>query len=252
MSDSRNSGRYLAPALVACAVATGASGAELTIDRLFDAPALAGPTIVGLKISPDGSRVTYLKGKPDDKDRLDLADAQHAVERARLDVAKAEIVSAIQAKEFKLDLGLAEEKSRVQEATLRLNQASSASKIASLKTQRDKSKVEVDITNKRIAQMTVVSPSEGIVTYLMNYSQGWVNARPFKVGDNVWPGSAVAEIPDLNTLHMKAKVEEMDRSRVDLGQQARVVLDPFPERQFAGKRKKRASTFRLWPRLLRS
>jgi dipeptidyl-peptidase-4 len=72
MTDSRNSGRYLAPALVACAVATGASGAELTIDRLFDAPALAGPTIVGLKISPDGARVTYLKGKADDKDRLDL------------------------------------------------------------------------------------------------------------------------------------------------------------------------------------
>jgi dipeptidyl-peptidase-4 len=58
--------------LVACAVATGASAAELTIDRLFDVPPLAGPTIVGLKISPDGSRVTYLKGKADDKDRLDL------------------------------------------------------------------------------------------------------------------------------------------------------------------------------------
>jgi dipeptidyl-peptidase-4 len=62
----------LAPALVACAVASGAGAAELTIDRLFDAPPLAGPTIVGLKISPDGSRVTYLKGKADDKDRLDL------------------------------------------------------------------------------------------------------------------------------------------------------------------------------------
>jgi len=72
MTDSRNSGRYLAPALVACAVASGASGAELTIDRLFDAPALAGPSIMGLKISPDGARVTYLKGKADDKDRLDL------------------------------------------------------------------------------------------------------------------------------------------------------------------------------------
>jgi dipeptidyl-peptidase-4 len=72
MTDSRNSGRYLAPALVACAVATAANGAELTIDRLFDAPALAGPTIVGLKISPDGARVTYLKGKAEDKDRLDL------------------------------------------------------------------------------------------------------------------------------------------------------------------------------------
>ena len=72
MTDSRNSGRYLAPALVACAVAAAPHAAELTIDRLFDAPALAGPTIVGLKISPDGSRVTYLQGKPEDKDRLDL------------------------------------------------------------------------------------------------------------------------------------------------------------------------------------
>jgi dipeptidyl-peptidase 4 len=72
MADSRNSGRYLAPALVACGLASGANGAELTIDRLFDAPALAGPTIVGLKVSPDGSRVTYLQGKPDDKDRFDL------------------------------------------------------------------------------------------------------------------------------------------------------------------------------------
>jgi dipeptidyl-peptidase 4 len=72
MTESRNSGRYLAPALVACAVASAPHAAELTIDRLFDAPALTGPAIVGLKISPDGSRVTYLQGKPDDKDRLDL------------------------------------------------------------------------------------------------------------------------------------------------------------------------------------
>jgi dipeptidyl-peptidase-4 len=44
----------------------------LTIDRLFDAPALAGPTITGMKISPEGSRITFLKGKADNKDRLDL------------------------------------------------------------------------------------------------------------------------------------------------------------------------------------
>jgi dipeptidyl-peptidase-4 len=84
MAESRNSGRYLAPALVACAVAGAPHAAELTIDRLFDAPALAGPTIVGLKISPDGSRVTYLQGKPDDKDRLDLWEYNIHDSRARL------------------------------------------------------------------------------------------------------------------------------------------------------------------------
>ena len=84
MTDSRNSGRYLAPALVACAVASAPHAAELTIDRLFDAPALTGPTIVGLKISPDGSRVTYLQGKPEDKDRLDLWEYDLRQGRARI------------------------------------------------------------------------------------------------------------------------------------------------------------------------
>ena len=56
MADPRNSGRYLAPALVACAVAAAPHAAELTIDRMNDAPALAGPTIVGLKISRGGAR----------------------------------------------------------------------------------------------------------------------------------------------------------------------------------------------------
>jgi dipeptidyl-peptidase-4 len=74
MADSRLSGRYLAPALAVCAAATatGSPAAELTIDRLFDAPSLSGPSIIGLQISPDATRVTYLRGKPDDKDRLDL------------------------------------------------------------------------------------------------------------------------------------------------------------------------------------
>jgi dipeptidyl-peptidase-4 len=84
MTDSRNSGRYLAPALVACAVASASPAAELTIDRLFDAPALAGPTIVGLKFSPDGSRVTYLQGKAEDKDRLDLWEYDIRHGRARM------------------------------------------------------------------------------------------------------------------------------------------------------------------------
>jgi dipeptidyl-peptidase-4 len=84
MADSRNPGRYLAPALVACAAASAPHAAELTIDRLFDAPALAGPSIVGLKISPDGSRVAYLQGSPTDKDRLDLWEYNIRDGRARL------------------------------------------------------------------------------------------------------------------------------------------------------------------------
>jgi len=62
MADSRHSGRYLAPALAVCAAATaaGSPAAELTIDRLFDAPALSGPSITACRYprTPRGSLIS--------------------------------------------------------------------------------------------------------------------------------------------------------------------------------------------------
>jgi dipeptidyl-peptidase-4 len=48
------------------------SAEELTIDRLVASPSLSGPVAQGVKISPDGTRVTFLQGRPDDQDQLDL------------------------------------------------------------------------------------------------------------------------------------------------------------------------------------
>ena len=45
---------------------------ELTVERLYDSPALEGETIKGLKMSPDGARATFLRGKSTDYERLDL------------------------------------------------------------------------------------------------------------------------------------------------------------------------------------
>ncbi len=44
----------------------------LTIERLFASPDLSGSTPVALKFSPDGSRVSYLKGKAEDLRQQDL------------------------------------------------------------------------------------------------------------------------------------------------------------------------------------
>lgn len=44
----------------------------LTIERLFASPSLSGPTPSGVKYSPDGTRVTFLKAREDDGDRFDL------------------------------------------------------------------------------------------------------------------------------------------------------------------------------------
>ncbi|QPG06075.1 S9 family peptidase [Salinimonas marina] len=44
----------------------------LTIERIFDSPSLDGNAPRNLKVSPDGQRVTFLKGKESDYEQLDL------------------------------------------------------------------------------------------------------------------------------------------------------------------------------------
>ena len=77
----RASGMMAAFALAGCAGSTTMSdarsepaekGPPLTVERLFAEPDLAGPAPKNRKISPDGSRVGFLRGRVDDKLTLDL------------------------------------------------------------------------------------------------------------------------------------------------------------------------------------
>ncbi len=164
-----------------------------------------------------------------EQDKTDLADAGFTVERSRLEASKQEIVSRIQGEESKIDYGVAQQKLKVQEATVDLHAASDLSRLASLTRQRDQAKADVDITKERIAQMEIKSPLSGFLIFQSNYSQGWMNAKPFKVGDNVYAGMVLAEMPDLSTMLMDAKVEEIDRGRISAEQDVRVRIDSLPE-----------------------
>jgi len=61
---------------VACLLMTlltlPAAAEQLTLERIFSDPALAGPTPRGVKISPDGRRVGLLRGSATDRHQLDL------------------------------------------------------------------------------------------------------------------------------------------------------------------------------------
>src|SRR5205814_7571328 len=110
-----------------------------------------------------------------------------------------------------------------------LHAASDKSRLASLTRQRDQAKADVELTKKRLAQMEIPAPLSGVVVFVSNYNQGPLNAKPFKVGDNVYSGMNLAEIPDMSSLAMDAKVEEIDRGRVAVGKDVQVRVDALPE-----------------------
>jgi HlyD family secretion protein len=162
-------------------------------------------------------------------DQSDLKDAQFNLEKARLQNIDSEFVARIQSEQAKIDLGIAEQKVRVQQANIALHAASDKAKLASLTRQRDQAQADVELTQSRIAQMEILAPITGFVSFVSNYSQGPMNSRPFKVGDNVFSGMNLAEMPDMNSLVMDAKVEETDRGRIVAGNDVRVLIDALPE-----------------------
>ncbi len=162
-------------------------------------------------------------------DQNDMVDAQYNVEKAKLATAANDFVARIQAEQAKIDLSVAEQKLKVQEATVGLHQASERSKTASLTRQRDMAQADIDVTNQRLGQMEIKAPLTGIVVFGNNYSQGWLNSRPFKVGDTVFAGMNLAEMPDLDSLMIDAKVEEIDRGRIAVGADVQVRVDALPE-----------------------
>jgi dipeptidyl-peptidase 4 len=58
--------------ILALLAAGTASADRLTLDRIYGDPALAGNGVRALKVSPDGARVTFLRGRPDNQFQMDL------------------------------------------------------------------------------------------------------------------------------------------------------------------------------------
>jgi dipeptidyl-peptidase-4 len=72
-------------ALLAVVPVTGATApARLTPERVYAAPDLSGPRARGVRLSPDGTMVTYVKAKPDDPRTTDLWAADVAGGPARM------------------------------------------------------------------------------------------------------------------------------------------------------------------------
>jgi hypothetical protein len=170
-----------------------------------------------------------------EQDKRDLSASRYQVELAKLEVSKQEIVSALKGEESKIDFALAEKKQRVQAAATSLHEASAKARLASLTRVRDQALYDVNLTKQRLAQMEIKAPLSGLIIFLANYSQGWMNAKPFKVGDQVWPGANIAEIPDLTSIEMEGKIEEIERGRVKSGSPARVRIDSLPELTFSAR-----------------
>jgi HlyD family secretion protein len=158
--------------------------------------------------------------------------AHYDVETAKLDASKEEIVSKIEGAESKLKVVDAEQKVHELEVKLKSDRAASQSTVQSKTQARHKAEYDLQRAQRALGNMTLRAPLAGMISLIpVWHPEG---EATFKPGDRAWPGAPIAELPDVSTLRISARVEENERGRLALHQKVTVHLDAIPDREFSG------------------
>jgi RND family efflux transporter MFP subunit len=168
----------------------------------------------------------------EEEDKTAALKAGYAVETAKLEASKQEIVSHIEGEEAKLKLADAEQSLHEAETKQKSDQALNESTIESKVEASKKAKFDVERAERALEQMTLRAPSAGTISLL----QQWGGSGPvaYRPGDRAWPGAAIAELPDATSLRISARVDETERGRIAPRQPVTVQLNAIPDRQFTG------------------
>lgn len=96
--------------------------------------------------------------------------------------------------------------------------------------EKEKLKVQLDRARSVLDGMRIKAPTDGMVLY----NDHWNERRKLQVGDLVWPGWPVVQLPDLTEMEVLAQVNEVDGPRLSIGARAEVKLDSYPDKVITG------------------
>ena len=174
----------------------------------------------------------------DERNSMEIMQSTYNLERALLEASKQEILAEIEAAKAKIDVEIAEGVLQKSNATSQASDMSQEADLTRLIERQNKALRDLNLSQSYLQSMVLLAPSDGIVNILSNHrAQGSYGTTrpPFQEGDTVWAGAAIAEIPDLDSLRVEFRVDEVDRGRVMEGQVTRIRVDAVPDVVLDGK-----------------
>ncbi|MES2642078.1 MAG: efflux RND transporter periplasmic adaptor subunit [Myxococcota bacterium] len=164
--------------------------------------------------------------------RGDVVKAGLDKERAELRVTDSETVPRVERESARLDVeesGLAVGRS---EAALKSTELEAAAELELLRLEEAEAQAKVDQIERQLGKLVVRAGGDGIVLL----TEEWRGGKRGKasVGDSVWPGNSIMELPDLSAMRVEAWVHEVDATQVAVGQPVSVVVDARPEAPLLG------------------
>src|SRR5690242_842814 len=175
------------------------------------------------------------------EDQTALLKAKYTVRQAELEVSKNELLSKIDAQKNILALDEARRALTQLEQDVRTHSASNKAALAISEEKRNKALLAMNQAEENIKHMTIAAPIDGLVVIHGNRdaSGGFfftgMTLPDYHVGDQVNPGSSIAEVIDVSHLELYAQVGETDHSNLKPGQPVDMQVYALPDDKFTGK-----------------
>jgi RND family efflux transporter MFP subunit len=170
-----------------------------------------------------------------EQDAMLKMQSEYALERAKLDASKAEVLSAIEGEKNRIQVGVTEGALQQVKASINAHEVGNEADLGRIGQQKDKAQRDLATAQRYLSLMQLRAPADGVVNVLPNFrAQGTFGQSqpPFKEGDNAWTGAEIVEIPDLSQLYIDLRLDEVDRGRIQLGQNVKLRVDAIPDKEF--------------------
>ncbi|HUN87022.1 MAG TPA: HlyD family efflux transporter periplasmic adaptor subunit [Terracidiphilus sp.] len=174
------------------------------------------------------------------QDKVSLLKDRYAVRSAELDVQKNELLSKIDADKNILALQQAKRVLGELEKDILSHKQSGQAATYLAQEKYNKAKLELDEAQSNLDKMRVTAPMDGLVSIQknINASGGFfftgMTLPDYHPGDQVQPGSAVAQVVDPLGMDLTSHISEEDRDNIRVGEPALVTFDALPGVQFQG------------------
>ncbi len=172
------------------------------------------------------------------QDAVALLKARYDVRQAELEVQKSELVSAIDAQKNKLALDQAKRALAELEQDTASHTTTGQTGIDLAQEKWNKAKLAMDVAQQNIEKMRVSASTDGLVSIEKNTACdicfSGMSFPDFHEGDQVPPGTPIARVIVSSEMQLSAKVSELERANISIGQLAEIEFDPLPGRIFHG------------------
>jgi multidrug efflux pump subunit AcrA (membrane-fusion protein) len=174
------------------------------------------------------------------EDKVSQLKARYNVRRAELDVQKNELESKIDADKNLLALDQAKRVLTELEKDAESHKAAGQAAIYLAQEKSNKAKLAMDQAQQNLEKMKVIAPMDGLISIQKNeqasggvYFTG-MSLPDYRPGDQVNPGTAIANVIDPMSLDLTSKVSEQDHGNIHQGEPVEVTFDALPGRVFHG------------------